>query len=191
MRFRSGLSAGLAALLAIFAVAWPARGDDALALAAYDGVWRYADGRGGVERIEDAVDHAVDGLPFFLEPIARDRVLAQSGPHHRVVLRVEGDRVALSADGWGPVASTVGGPSVRVRGPEGERLSLTQRIEHGRLIQSFEHPDGARINTYALSGDGRWLWITARITSPRLPEDAVFRVRYRRTDISRAQQASR
>ncbi len=47
-------------------------------------------------------------------------------------------------------------------------------------MQLFAHPDGARENTFALSGDREWLWMSVRIYSPRLPHECRYRLRYRR-----------
>jgi hypothetical protein len=91
-----------------------------------------------------------------------------------------GDEVRMTADAWGPVASRIGGPAVPVVGPEGDHLRFSQSEANGRLSQRFWHPEGQRTNVFALSGDGQWLWMTVTITSPQLPGEARFRLRYRR-----------
>ncbi len=70
---------------------------------------------------------------------------------------------------------------MRIVAPEGTHLEFTQRRDHaGRILQRFHHPDGTRENALALSGDRAWLWMSVRISSPRLPNECRYRLRYRR-----------
>lgn len=171
-------------------LAAPARSDER-ALEAYQGLWQYADGDHGREQIELAIGRAIDDLPFFAEPFAAAQIREITVPFERVRFTVRGDRLAFRADGWGPVGSRVGGPAEQIRDPLGSPLRLRQYLRHGRLVQVFESDDGARHNTFALSGDGRWIWMSVRITSPRLPDDVRYRLRYRRADVSPTQHATR
>lgn len=176
---RGSLAVALGVLA--FVSAPSAHAQDLDALRYLEGVWRYADGRDGERRIDEAVARAVDDMPFFLEGIARGRIRARTYPHQRVRFDIRGDRVLMSADDWGPVGSRPNGPAVRIVGPEGDRLRFTQSIARGRLLQRYWHPDGERINEFSLSGDRQWLWISVTIRSPRLPDEVRFRLRYRRT----------
>lgn len=160
-------------------------------LSAYEGTWQYADGRDGHEDIERAVSRAVARLPFFAEPIAARALRQMTGPFERVVFRVHEDRLVFRADDWGPIGASIGGAPERIPAPDGSPLRLRQYVHDGRLVQVFEHADGTRHNTFALSGDQRWLWMSVRITSPRLPDDCRFRLRYRRLDAPRSQLAGR
>lgn len=175
---RSATIALFAALLT--AVAYPVARGDAPTAAVFEGRWRYADGEEGRRQIERAVAEAVDGLPFFLEPVAEDRLGQRVGPFQELRFQIESDRVTFTADDWGPVTSRLDGPSVTVRGPRGTEVSMTTRLSDGRLVQTFEHPDGRRQNTFAPSGDGNVLWLRVSISSPQLPDDAQYRLRYRR-----------
>lgn len=180
----------LAVTTALLAAASLARGD-APSADAYVGRWRYADGEEGRRRVDQAVDDAVAGLPFFLEPMAEDRVEERVGPFSEIRISLDGDRLTFAADDWGPVTSRLGGPAVSVRGPAGSELSMSQRLEGNRLIQVFEHADGTRRNELALSGDGDVLWLRVSIASPQLPHDAEYRLRYRRVGGAPQPQASR
>ena len=170
----------LAALAAIaLAVAPVARGD-APTIEDYTGLWIYADGDEGRERVDDAVDHAIEPLPFFAEPIAEDRVEARLGPFERVQFWYDGARLTYTADDWGPVTAPLGGEPASIQGPTGSDLQLSQRLENGRLIQVFDHDDARRVNRYVLSGDRSVLWMRVELTSSELPRDASYRLRYRR-----------
>lgn len=154
-------------------------------LSSFTGVWEYADGSEGIRRIDAAVSHAVQGMPFFLEAIARRMVRERTGPYEHVHMRVRvrDETVFFATDQWGPVGTRLGAPPVRIVAPEGTRLDLTQRLDRaGRIVQLFNHPDGARENALALSGDRQWLWMSVRITSPKLPHECRFRIRYRRVN---------
>lgn len=189
MRVRTNLAA-LAAAVALCVSASAARGEE-LGLEAYRGEWRYADGARGRQEIERAIERAVADLPFFMRPFASDRVREIAIPFERVTFYVRGDRLAFRADGWGPVGSRVGGPFEQIRDPYGTPLELQQSIRNGRLVQVFRGGDGERENVFALSGDGQWLWMSVRISSPRLPADARYRLRYRRVSAPTVQHSAR
>lgn len=177
--FRLALAVVAAASMAS-SVTPEARGDAPRA-EDFEGRFRYMDGEEGRRQIDRAIGRAVDGLPFFVEPVAEDRVEARVGPFMELRFELQGDRLTFSADDWGPVTSRLGGPAVTVQGPAGSELSMTQRMRRGRLVQRLEHADGARTNTFALSGDGEVLWLSVEISSSQLPNDARYRLRYRRT----------
>ena len=178
------------ALAALALVAAPASGDEE-ALEAYRGLWRYADGDQGRQDIEVAIDRALDDLPFFAEPFAAAQIRPITTPFERVRFIVAGDRLAFHADGWGPISSRVGGPPETIRDPVGSPLELQQSMRGRRLVQVFTSPDGERENIFALSGDGQWIWMSVRISSPRLPADVRYRLRYRRADAAPTQHAAR
>ncbi len=168
----------------------PARADVDV-LQAYAGVWRYADGREGVERVDAAVERAIDGHPFFLEPIARERVRSRTLPFRVLRFEVEGNRFVFHADDWGPISSPADGSAVAIRAPDGTPLRLVQEVSGGRVIQEFRHPDAVRRNALALSGDGQWLWMSVTVASRQLPGPCRFRLRYRRVPQIPTQHASR
>jgi hypothetical protein len=146
----------------------------------FAGTWRYADHEQGEAVIAQGVNRAVDAMPFFFRPFARPRLESYTQPAQRIELEVRGDRLFMVTDDWGPVGSEVNGRATRVRGTQGEPLRLTQRFQNGRIVQRFAHDEGARTNTYALSGDGRTLWLNAELSSPRLPRSVAYRLRYQR-----------
>jgi hypothetical protein len=179
------------AALAFFCLAvLPARAE-VRSLAEYAGTWRYADGREGVVRVHRAVEHAISGLPFFLEPIARERVRARTMPFRILRFEVEGNHLVFHADRWGPIGSSVDGSTVSIRAQDGTPLDLIQEMTSGRLVQQFRHPDGTRRNDLALSGDAQWLWMSVTVASPRLPAECRYRLRYQRAPDTRTQHASR
>lgn len=187
-RLRSLSAVAALAVLALAAV--PASGNQQ-ELEAYGGLWQYADGDEGRQEIEVAIGRAIDDLPFFVEPFAADQIRPITTPFERVRFTVTGDRLAFLADGWGPVSSRVGGPPETIRDPVGSPLELQQSMRGSRLKQVFTSPDGQRENIFALSGDGRWIWMSVRISSPRLPADVRYRLRYRRADTAPTQHATR
>jgi hypothetical protein len=178
----SSAPAGLMALSFLGAsLLWasPSRGTEG-DLQRFEGGFRYADGQQGLRRIDAGIDDAVRGMPFFVAPIARDIVRGRVAHHRELFVAVEGSRVRFRTESWGPVSSRLNGPAVPIVAPEGTPLELRQRFDGSRLVQVFQHPEGVRENTLALSGDGEWLWISVRIASPRLPHDCRYRLRYRR-----------
>lgn len=168
------------AFLAPLCIAEPSYGNEG-DLERYEGTWHYADGEQGLRRIDQSIENAVRGMPFFVAPIARDIVRGRVAHNRELHLHVEGRLVRFGTESWGPVSSRLDGPAVPIVAPEGTRLDMSQRLDQsGRIVQLFSHTDGARENTLALSGDGQWLWMSVRIHSPRLPNECRYRLRYRR-----------
>lgn len=177
MAARWVLMLGVLALLGL--ATQPARGNVG-ELEAYRGVWEYADGERGREAIERGIARAVADLPFFARPFAAAKIRDITLPFARVRFTISGDRLAFKADDWGPVSTRVGGPAEEIIDPVGSPLDLQQYVRNGRLVQVFTTDDGERENTFALSGDGQWIWMSVRVSSPRLPDDCRYRLRYRR-----------
>lgn len=178
---------GAVALTALAGLPPHARGDVPTARD-YVGRWTYTGGEEGQRQISRAIDHAVTGLPVFIEAAAADRVEEGIGPFRELRFALDGDRLTFSADDWGPVTSRLGGPAVTVRGPDGTRLSLTQRLTpRGELVQTLEQSDGTRRNTFALTGDGNTARLDVSIASPMLPNDVDYHLLYRRRSADRRQ----
>lgn len=180
-RLSSMLTACAAVALFGAPLVWtsPSRGTEG-ELERYEGGFRYADGEQGMRRIEAGIENAIRGMPFFVAPIARDMVRGRIAHNHELYVGVEGNLLRFRTESWGPVSSRLDGPAVPIVAPEGTSLELRQRMDGGRIVQVFEHPDGMRENTLALSGDGQWLWMSVRIHSPRLPHECRYRLRYQR-----------
>jgi hypothetical protein len=179
-RLAMAIAASACALLPLFPSTAVGTAND---LERYEGTWAYADGDEGLRRIEVGIERSVQGLPFFVVPVARDVVRGRIAHSRELRLEVEGSLFRFRTERWGPVSSRVDGPAVRIVGPEGSRLELSQRLgPSGHVVQRFAHVDGARENELALSGDSAWLWMSVRIHSPRLPDECRYRLRYRRVE---------
>lgn len=182
-----GFASAVALTAALAGLAPGARGDVPTARD-YVGRWTYTGGAEGQAQIARAIDHAVTGLPVFIEAAAADRVEEGIGPFRELRFALEDDRLTFSADAWGPVTSRLGGPAVAVRGPDGTRLSLTQRLTpQGHLVQILEQSDGTRRNTFALTGDGDTARLDVSIASAMLPNDVDYHLLYRRRGADRRQ----
>jgi hypothetical protein len=187
MRRRTITCSILAALaLGLSLLAPPERSRaDAADLSHFTGTWRYADGPRGMRQIDAAVEHSIRGMPFYIVPFAREMVRGRTIHFRELRVEVRGNVVRFATESWGPVDVRLGAAPIAITAPEGTALELSERIgEAGRLIQLFEHPDGARENTFALSGDRQWLWMRVRIFSPQLPHECRYRLRYRRAHVA-------
>lgn len=180
-RARVGLfAAGLAVLLG---AAWtPTVEGDATSADAFTAHWRYAGGEAGRQRVDDAVSDAVEGLVFFLRPVAEGRIEARVGPFEHLWFRQRGDRLSFTADDWGPNASSLGGPPRTIQGPGGSDVELRQRLQpDGSLVQVFRSGDASRRNRLRVTDGGRRLILHTRLSGERI-ETVSYRLPYRRIE---------
>ncbi len=151
------------------------------ARARFEGTWQLAVTSAQAQQtIEQGIERAIEGLPFYAQPIARDRLRSGTPVIRRIELAFggEGD-VAVSFDGRRyetPLGRTV----ARTRQGDGERLRVTQRLRPtGELEQVFEGASGTRWYVYTPRGDGQ-LRLDSTTNSERLPQPVHFALEYRR-----------
>lgn len=179
LRVRLLLVGGLAAVVL---ASTPATGrTQSVALEAYEGGWSFSRSRRDVRGLEQAIDHVVDQLNFFIREIARGEMRRRITPESRVRFNLlPGARISLAIDEWGPMTFDLGAQPRRVRGPNGDDIRVAVAFQGGRLVHREIHSQGHRTNVFALSGDGARMTMHATIGSDQLPDDVRYRLTYRR-----------
>jgi hypothetical protein len=148
----------------------------------FAGTYRYV-GDAREQRLRaEAIDRSVASLFFALRGMARAKI---------------DDRTRIMPTcklefGDGQIRSTVPGLPVAVSPETGapapyrvgdDAIVLSQRFEGARLVQTFTADEGGtRRNEYTLGQDGKLLFVTATVRSPRLPVPVVYTLTYRRVD---------
>jgi hypothetical protein len=172
-----GMSAILLALAAL--VPSPSRSQTA-ELESFHGSFVFTQDQAELTSMNHAIDRVVDQLNLFIREIARSEIRRRITPEHRIRLAVQGDRVTVSFDQWGPVELAIGGPGRQVQGPAGDRIRASVSFRGGRLIERRIAARGSRTNVFRLSADAQRLHMEVRIASEQLPAHIRYRLSYRR-----------
>lgn len=158
----------------------PARAD-APDLAEFAGAYALRAPRGRAQEvIEHAIEQVTAEMGLMRSTIAQER-LEQEMSHSRTIhIRVHGQRVVIKMDGTRVEARVdkEHGPTVRL--PNGKRATPVHRFDNGKLVQELRTRKGTRRNTFDLANGGRELRLDVEISSPRLPADVQYDLRYRR-----------
>ena len=139
------------------------------------GDFRFAEVDGERGARVQAIERSVDKLFFALRSIARGRLEEKTKISSAVSLRFEGGNIHCGIPGAPDAVSRAVDYTVA-----GETVKLSQRIDSGRLVQSFSTPEGARTNTYVPTDDGERYAMLVNISSPRLPTSVMYTLTYAR-----------
>jgi hypothetical protein len=80
-----------------------------------------------------------------------------------------------------PIRLPASGAAVPWRREDGELFDVSARLSEGALVQQYTAEDGQRSNVFTLSEDGDLLHMQVTVRSPKLKDDVVYRLAYRRT----------
>ena len=135
--------------------------------------------------IRKAIEIAVKGMGWPKQGIARGRLERTNlPPYQRVVIQLKpGDAgVSITTDERAPIQTSVDGTPIDWIRENEEKFKVSTVLKSGSLEQTFKSKDGQRVNTYAISADGRRLIIHVSVTGDRLPRPLTYKLVYRRTD---------
>jgi hypothetical protein len=130
--------------------------------------------------IEAAIDAAVAKMNFIARPVARSRLKKTNTAHRRVTIASSAQEISIAFDGNAPVRMPADGQTAKWTRDDGEVFDVSARWADDQLVQTFKAPDGQRVNTFALSPDGRTLNIQVEITSPQLPAPVTYALTFER-----------
>ncbi|MFW5926126.1 MAG: hypothetical protein ACOCV4_08155 [Myxococcota bacterium] len=158
----------------------PARAD-APDLAEFAGAYELRAPRGRAQKvIEHAIERVTAEMGLMRSTLAQERLQQDMSHSRKIRIRVDGQQVVVEMDGT-RVEATVGedhGSTVKL--PNGKWARPVHRFENGQLVQELLTRRGTRRNTFALAHGGRELRLDVEISSPRLPSDVEYALRYRR-----------
>ena len=171
-----------AALLMVLALTPVPSSSQTAALEDFEGTWTSTRSARDLRSHEQGIDHVADLMNIFIREIARGEMRRRIPAETRLAFHFESEtRVQLSVDEWGPNAFEIGGPTRRVRGPEGEDVHVRLSFVRGRIVHRQRNGGGHRTNTYSLNGDASRLTMSASISSDQLPDDVRYRLTFRRS----------
>jgi hypothetical protein len=131
--------------------------------------------------IQQAIDAATADMNFLTRPIARSRLKKTNTLAHRITITRQAGTISVRFDERKPAEMPADGSVVKWTGEDGEQFDVFARTENGRLVQTFQAPDGQRVNSFSAE-DAQRLTLQVQVTSPRLPKPLTYTVRYRRAD---------
>jgi hypothetical protein len=154
-----------------------------LVLASPDGSYALAASPAEARHVANqAIDDATETMHFPTRGIARRRLRAKNELARHVEIRsLDDGRVQVRFDGdpERTFASPPDGTPVRVELPDGEVVTLAQRLHGEQLEQRFISKDGERSNVFERLDDG--LALTVTFESDRLPRPVTYELRYEAT----------
>ena len=148
---------------------------------ANDALWgTFANPAQSEAAIDAAIEAVVAKMSFFTRPFARAEVKAASPTFRRVRIESATDAITVTFDVGKPVRTPADGSAGQWTRDDGQIYEVQAHFLEGRLLQSFKNPGGTRVNTFALSPDGRTLTIDVVLSSERLPEPVRYRLTFER-----------
>lgn len=156
-------------------------GSSTLAAAQNDGLnGTYTLDEDDSDKISAAIEDAVGSLNFLTRPIARGRLKRLNPAYRQVTIASSSNELSIAVDNQPALRTPANGTSVVWVGPDGGKVNVSMQLTGGHLVQTFKSADGARVNDYTLSPDGRMLIMQVTETSPRLSKAIRYKQVYRR-----------
>ena len=147
-------------------------------LADYSGIWRLDPAKSA--DIPKAIDEALAKENFAIRTMARGRLVkANKVPKFVFIAQADGMTTVSFDEKKGPTAPSDGRTITWTR-PDGRQYLLSIALESGVLVQSYKAEHGTRVNRFALSPDGRILFMDVTVSSPRLESSIVYRMVFRK-----------
>lgn len=143
------------------------------------GDFQFAGGDGERAARTRAIEKSVAEVFFAIRGIARTKLEEKTRIASAVTLRFENGQIRCGIPGAPDAVSPADGRSVDYT-VGGETVKLTQRMDGGRLVQTFASADGSRTNIYVPSDDGERYSMQVTVSSPRLPIPVVYSLTYAR-----------
>lgn len=130
--------------------------------------------------IDRAIELATEEMGFLRESIASDRLEENTVISRRIVIAREKKMVTVEFQG-ATYRSRIDGGWVTATSPGGESISVRHRIRGDKLVQEIRTKKGRRVNLFRARGKDR-LDLDVIISSPHLPQDVRYHLRYRRVE---------
>jgi hypothetical protein len=143
-----------------------------------EGDWEYV--TEGSADIAATIEGTVSKMAFFKRPIARTRLKKTNAAYRRITIQRAADQIVIRFDGAKPVPMPASGDRVKWAREDGETFDVSGKWHDSSVIQSFAAPDGERLNTFRLVGDGDALSLEVKLISEQLPGPVTYMLMYRR-----------
>ena len=130
--------------------------------------------------IDRVIELATEDMGFLRESIASDRLEEKTAIAPRIVIAREKNMVTVEFQG-ATYRSRINGGWVTATSPGGESITVRHRVRGDKLVQDIRTKKGRRVNLFRARGKDR-LDLDVVISSPHLPEDVRYDLRYRRVE---------
>lgn len=146
------------------------------------GAYRFIGGESEIERMDRAIDDAVEELNFLIRGLARRRLREPNFPSERLRIVEEGAQIRIERTGQPDIAAPADGSPIEWRNPEnGNTLEIRHEMAGPRVLEQQMRGDrGLSVNRYVLSDDGSNLTVRTVITADKLSAPVRFSTTYAR-----------
>jgi hypothetical protein len=145
----------------------------------FRGSFSFAGGDGERAALQTAIEHAVDGMNFITQPIARGRLRGKNPVYSTLAFDFPTGQVAVTFDGRATIRSRDDGVPGSGTTLTGETVQVLQRFNQGALVQLLVAGNGTRRNDFSVSADGHTLTMRVTVTSEQLPHPLHYTLTYR------------
>jgi hypothetical protein len=143
------------------------------------GSWSLIGPAAAEERRDTAIAAAVEDMMFIARPIARRRMRNELPVHRRVSFSQTPTGLRARVGRY-DLTFPPDGSAHNVRDPWDNDIRFSQRLQGGQLRQVFRAENGVLYHAFRVSNNNQRLTLSIRVTSPRLPADALYQYTYRR-----------
>jgi len=126
------------------------------------------------------IDHSTAGMNFLIRPIARGRLKKTNPAYPHLVIQQQPKEWVIRYDQRAPQHMPSDGTAVDWAREDGEHFQLSAHAEQNDLIQTYQAPDGKRVNRFHLDPGTGVLTLAVTVTSPKLPAPLSYTLSYSR-----------
>lgn len=144
------------------------------------GAFKYVGSDAERAALNAAIERSIDGFSFFTKGAARSKLQEATAPKAWLRLSFVGDNIVVATPGALPTVSPDNGATVTVRGEDGTRAKVAQRLVGRRLVQHVVMDGATSQAEYVLGADDKTLTIRVRLKSDKLAAPVDYTLTYRR-----------
>ena len=124
------------------------------------------------------IDRAIAPMNFLKRPIARGRLKKTNPAYTRIQITGNAAEITIQYDARKPQHMPADGHPVPWRREDGERFSISARLDKETLIQTYQAKDGKRINVFHRDPATGGLALEVQVLSERLPGPIAYTLAY-------------
>jgi hypothetical protein len=130
--------------------------------------------------VDQVIEHVVEGMSFYKRPIARARLKKTNPIYKNIAIARDAQQVSVTFNERKPILMPADGKLVEWTREDGEKFQISAGWSDTQLVQTYDAPDGKRVDTFQFNPNDNTLVLKVKITSPQLPEPLVYSETYRR-----------
>ena len=139
-----------------------------------EGTWEGANSKEEARRNINAEIEKVVGKMFFVKrPFARNELKDATEPCDQIAIETGDEHLSITCDDRKPAVTEGKGTPRNWVSKEGEKYTMSQKLEDDRIVETFDGDSGIRTNTYRLT-DNETLVMKVKIKSGQLPVPLTY-----------------